>query len=254
MIRINLLPHRELKRQARRRQFYILCAVILVVGGVIDGMVGVFISRQIAAQEETNAFIEKENKKLDDDIKEIAKLEEEIRGLRARQKAVEDLQGDRNLPVHLLDELVKVTPDGIYLRSLKQTGARVSINGLAANNAKVADYVRNLTRNTWLAGPELVEIKAVMVQSGAGAKRLNEFTMNMSIVRPKDPSPGAAPAGQPAPGAPAAAGAQPAPGAQPVPGAPPAPGAAPAQPAAPGAPPPKAAAPASPAPAAPGKA
>ena len=210
MIRINLLPHRELKRQARRRQFYVLCAVVAAVGAGIVGVVGAFITGQISSQNDTNAFIERENKKLDDDIKEIAKLEEEIRGLKARQKAVEDLQGDRNLPVHLLDELVKITPDGIYLRSLKQTDARVTINGLAANNAKVADYVRNLTKNTWLASPELVEIKAVMVGTGAAAKRLNEFTMRVSIVRPKDPvtNPAQAITPVPAPGAvPAAPGA-----------------------------------------------
>ena len=197
MIRINLLPHREIKRQARRRQFYILCGVIAAVGAAIVGMVGVFISQQISSQNATNEYIEKANKKLDDDIKEIAKLEDEIRGLEARKKAVEDLQGDRNLPVHLLDELVKVTPDGIYLRSLKQTGTRVTINGLAANNAKVADYVRNLARNSWLTAPELVEIKAVMVAGSGPAKRLNEFTMVVSIVRPKEPAP-PAPAGTPA--------------------------------------------------------
>ena len=208
MIRINLLPHREIKRQARRRQFYILCGVIAAIGAAVVGIVGGFITGQISSQNETNAFIEKENKKLDDDIKEIAKLEDEIRGLEARKKAVEDLQGDRNLPVHLLDELVKVTPDGIYLRSLKQVGGRVTVNGLAANNAKVADFVRNLTRNTWLATPELVEIKAVMVAGPGPAKRLNEFTMIVSIVRPKDPAPVAVPAAGPAaPAKPAAPGA-----------------------------------------------
>ncbi len=215
MIRINLLPHRELKRQARRRQYYILCAAMAGVGIAIVGAVGGYISAHISAQNDTNAFIEKENKKLDDDIKEIAKLEDEIRGLKARQRAVEDLQGDRNLPVHLLDELVKATPDGIYLRSLRQSGTRVTVNGLAANNAKVADYVRNLTRNTWLAAPELVEIKAVVVGAGGAAKRLNEFTMSLSIIRPKDPAPGA----QPAAGAVPAS--TPLPGAAPPPAAPP---------------------------------
>jgi len=213
MIRINLLPHRELKRQARRRQYYILCAAVAGIGAAIIGTVGAYISAQISGQNDTNAFIERENKKLDDDIKEIAKLEDEIRGLKARQKAVEDLQGDRNLPVHLLDELVKVTPEGIYLRGLKQSGARVTISGLAANNAKVADYVRNLTKNNWLAAPELIEIKAVSVSTGGAAKRLNEFTMSVSIVRPKDPAPGAARAAPASSPLPAAAGGAPPPAA-----------------------------------------
>ena len=202
MIRINLLPHRELKRQARRRQFSILCAIVVAIGAGIVAIVGGFITTQINAQNDTNTYIKKENQKLDDDIKEIAKLEDEIRGLKARQKAVEDLQGDRNLPVHLLDELVKNTPEGIYLKSIKQTGTRVAVSGLAANNAKVADYVRNLTRNNWLANPELVEIKAVAATPATQGRRLNEFIMNVSIVRPKDPSSTAA-GETPAPGAPA---------------------------------------------------
>lgn len=205
MIRINLLPHRELKRQARRRQFGVLAVVVAAIGLGVVGMVGLFIGQQISSQQAVNAFIKKANQKLDDDIKEIAKLEDEIRGLKARQKAVQDLQGDRNIPVHVLDELVKITPDGIYLRTIKQTGNLVTLNGYAANNAKVADYVRNLTRNTWLGAPELIEIKAVSVGAGSAAKRLNDFTMRVSITRPKDP---AAPAAG-APGQPAAPAAKP---------------------------------------------
>jgi type IV pilus assembly protein PilN len=210
MIRINLLPHRELKRQARRRVFMILCVISAVVGAAIVGAGGVFINQEIDNQKSSNNFIKKENDKLDAEIKEIAKLRDEIEGLKARQKAVEDLQGDRNLPVHVLDELVKNTPEGIYLRSLKQQGGRVTLNGLAANNAKVADYVRNLGNNSpWLSNPELVEIKAVVVGQGAAAKRLNDFTMAVSIRRPKEPEAGAPAApGTPA-GAPATPGAAP---------------------------------------------
>jgi type IV pilus assembly protein PilN len=205
MIRINLLPHRELKRQARRRLFAVLCVISAVIGGGIVGAGGVFINGEISEQKSSNAYIKKENDKLEADIKEIAKLRDEIEGLKARQKAVEDLQGDRNLPVHVLDELVKNTPEGIYLRSLRQQGTRVTLNGLAANNAKVADYVRNLGNNSpWLVNPELVEIKAVTVGTGATAKRLNDFTMAVSIRRPKEPD-AAAPAAPGAPGTPPAA-------------------------------------------------
>jgi len=210
MIRINLLPHRELKRQARRRVFMILCVISALVGGAIVLAGGVFIGQEIDNQKSSNNFIKKENDKLDAEIKEIAKLRDEIEGLKARQKAVEDLQGDRNLPVHVLDELVKNTPEGIYLRSLKQQGGRVTLNGLAANNAKVADYVRNLGNNSpWLSNPELVEIRAVVIGQGAAAKRLNDFTMAVSIRRPKEPEAGA-PAAPGTPGAPATPGAPPA--------------------------------------------
>ena len=201
MIRINLLPHRELKRQARRRQFGILCGVMIAIGAAIIIAIGGVIQSQITAQKESNAFIKAENDKLDNDIKEIAKLREEIEGLKARQRAVEELQGNRNLPVHVLDELVKNTPEGIYLKSIRQTGGRVALTGVAANQAKVADYVRNLGNNSeWLTGPELVEIRATTV----GTRRLNDFTMNVSIKRPKapDPEPAAKPVAPGAPGAP----------------------------------------------------
>ena len=203
MIRINLLPHREIKRQARRRQFYILCGVVAAIGAAIVIAVGGVIQGQISAQKESNDFIKKENGKLDADIKEIAKLREEIEGLKARQKAVEDLQGDRNLPVHVLDELVKNTPEGIYLRTIRQTGGRVSLNGLALNQAKVADYVRNLGNNSpWLANPELVEIRATTSGQGTQARRLNEFTMNVAIRRPTVVEPAAAAAKPAAPAVP----------------------------------------------------
>lgn len=218
MIRINLLPHRELKRQGRRKTFGLLCLVALAIGGGIVAAGGAFIQGQIDSQVSSNLFIKKENDKLEAEIKEIAKLRDEIESLKARQKAVEDLQGDRNLPVHVLDELVKNTPDGVYLRSLKQQGSRVTLNGLAANNAKVADYVRNLGNNSpWLINPELVEIRVAVVGTGAAAKRLNDFTMAVSIRRPKEPDasavpvPGTLPAGAAPKAAPGAA-----PGAAPV--------------------------------------
>jgi type IV pilus assembly protein PilN len=202
MIRINLLPHRELKRQARRRQFGVLCGIVAAIGAAIVIAVGGVIQGQISAQKETNAFIKKENDRLEGEIKEIAKLQEEIESLKARQKAVEDLQGDRNIPVHLLDELVKATPEGIYLRTLRQAGARIALTGVAANQAKVADYVRSLGNNSpWLANPELVEIKSASSGPGAQARRVNEFIMNVSIRRPAPPAPAAptpAPAAKPA--------------------------------------------------------
>lgn len=199
MIRINLLPHRELKRQARRRQFGVLCGIMAAIGAAIVIAVGGVIQGQISAQKETNAFIKKENDRLEGEIKEIAKLQEEIESLKARQKAVEDLQGDRNIPVHLLDELVKATPEGIYLRTLRQAGARIALTGVAANQAKVADYVRSLGNNSpWLANPELVEIKSAASGPGAQARRVNEFIMNVSIRRPAPPAP---PAPAPAPAA-----------------------------------------------------
>ena len=134
-------------------------------------------------------------------IKDIATLRAEIEALKARQKAVEGLQTDRNIPVHLLDELVKQTPEGIYLTSVKQTGQVVLVTGLAQTNERVSEFLRNTLYNSpWLERPELVEIKTATPAAGAAAnrdpRRLNEFSMRLNIKRPQAPADGAsAPAG-----------------------------------------------------------
>ena len=190
MIRVNLLPHRELKRQARRRLFGVLCVVSAVIGGAIVGAGGVFINGEIASQNDSNAFIKKENAKLDDDIKEIAKLRDEIEGLKARQKAVEDLQTDRNIPVYLLNELVRQAPEGVYFTAIKQTGQVVSVTGVAQTNERVSELLRNTQNNSpWLERPELVEIKAAPVNPAArDQRRLYEFSMRVNLKRPQGPA------------------------------------------------------------------
>ena len=190
MVLINLLPHRAEKRAQRRRDFYVLvglafgAAVVLVIAiaFVINGYIGV--------QTDRNEFIKSENKKLDEQIKEIASLRQDLEALKARQQAVEDLQADRNLPVHLLDELVKQVPEGVYLQSLRQDNLRVTLTGLAQSNERVSEFLRNVSTNSiWVSAPELVEIKAISV--GRDAKRLFQFTMNVTMNRPRDAKTGA---------------------------------------------------------------
>src|SRR5271165_6268158 len=119
MIKINLLPHREEKRKQKKHDFYTLMVLASIIGVVLVIAVGIVNATQILVQNQRNHLIKAENDKLDDEIKEIATLREEIDSLKARQQAVEDLQGDRNQPVYLLSELVAQTPEGIYLRSVK---------------------------------------------------------------------------------------------------------------------------------------
>ena len=189
MIRINLLPHREERRKQRKNAFIALLVASAVLGGLIVLLVGAVISNQISNQTQRNDFIKAENKRLDNEIKEIATLKAEIEALKARQQAVEDLQGDRNQPVYLLDELVKQVPEGVYLKSFKQEGQRVLLNGFAQSNERVSELLRNLGNNSpWLERPELIEIKAVSVAVGPSkdAKRIFEFTVNVGIKRPRD--------------------------------------------------------------------
>lgn len=187
MVKINLLPHREEKRKQRKAAFVALLGSAALAGGLIVLAGGGYIAAQISAQTERNDFIKAENAKLDVQIKEIATLRAEIEALKARQQAVEDLQSDRNQPVYLMDELVKQVPEGVYLKSFKQAGQRVALNGYAQSNERVSELLRNLGNNsTWLERPDLIEIRATGVGSGRDAKRVFDFTVSVGIKRPRD--------------------------------------------------------------------
>lgn len=180
--RINLLPHREARRELKKKLFWATTALSAVVGVVMIGLVWTVLQGYISNQQARNEFIRTENRKLDTQIKEIATLRQEIDGLRARQRAVEDLQADRNQPVYLLDEVVKQVPEGIYLRAVKQEDRRVNVSGWAASNERVSEFLRNLQNNSRvLEKPELIEIK-VAGQGPAGMnRRVFEFSLNFTM-------------------------------------------------------------------------
>lgn len=187
MIKINLLPHREVRRKQRQAAFVAMLVMCAVVGGLIVLAVGGYLASKLDAQEQLNNFIKTENAKLDVQIKEVATLKQEIAALKARQQAVEDLQGDRNQPVYLMDELVKQVPEGVYLRSFKQNSQRVLLNGYAQSNERVSELLRNLGNSSpWLERPDLIEIRSVGIGQGKEAKKVFEFTINVGIKRPRD--------------------------------------------------------------------
>jgi type IV pilus assembly protein PilN len=201
MILINLLPHREATRKRQKDQFFTQLGLSALLGGVICGAVFTWYQGQISAQQDRNTFLQGEITKLEAEIKDIANLQREIASLRARQTAVENLQGDRNLPVHLLDELVAQLPDGIYLTSMKQDNQSVLLVGVAQSQERVSDLLRNLSNNSpWLVRPDLVEIVAAKPTAGnRDQRRVSNFTIRVSLKRPSAP-----PAAGPATAAPAA--------------------------------------------------
>jgi type IV pilus assembly protein PilN len=186
VILINLLPHREARRQERKRAFFSALGLAALVGaGIVILWFGV-LQQLTSAQESRNRFLSDEIKKLEEQIKDVATLKAEIEALKARQKAVEDLQTDRNVPVYLLDELVKQTPEGIYLTSVRQNGNIVTIGGLSQTNERVSEMLRNTAYSSpWLERPELVEIKAVTLGKDRDARRMFDFSMRVSIKRPQ---------------------------------------------------------------------
>lgn len=178
-IRINLLPHREARRERQKKLFWFFTGLSFVAGAFLVGLVWTVLQGYIANQTERNQFITAENRKLDNQIKEIASLRQEIDALRARQRAVEDLQADRNQPVYLLTELTRQTPEGIYLRTIKQEGTKVNVAGWAASNERVSEYLRNLQNNSpFIERPELIEIKVAGQAPQNVQRRVFEFSLN----------------------------------------------------------------------------
>ena len=207
MILINLLPHREAARKRKREAFYAALGISALAGGVIAGIVFLWYAAQISNQQGKNLVLQTEIKRLEGQIKDIATLQAEIAALRARQKAVEDLQADRNMPVHLLNELVRQLPDGVYVRNLKQENQVVTINGTAQSNERVSELLRNLGNNSpWLARPELIEITSGNVAlTPRDQRRVADFTMRVRLLRASEAQKAASAAASGASAAPPAA-------------------------------------------------
>lgn len=179
MIRINLLPHREEKRKARRQQF-ILFSAFAALGGLLVWFIGhSIIAGYVDGQDEKNALLKQEIALLDKEISEIKGLREQAEALLSRKQVIESLQTNRTEPVHIFNELARQMPEGLYLKSLKQTGSRINITGYAQSNARVSNLMRNLDASPQLQNAELVEVKAAVLNT----RRVSEFNLNVSIER-----------------------------------------------------------------------
>ncbi len=190
MIRVNLLPHRAEKRKARQVQFIILSAFSLVLGVFIVGFVHAAISTQISYQERRNAYLKQEISELDKQIEEIRKLREQTQALLSRKTVVENLQSTRSDVVHLLDQMLRILPDGVYLKSLKQTNYQINLIGYAQSSARVSTLMRSIEDSPWLDSPTLIQVQATTV----GGKRLSEFQLNFNLTKQTAPAAAAAPA------------------------------------------------------------
>ncbi|MGC3962964.1 MAG: PilN domain-containing protein [Rhodocyclaceae bacterium] len=179
MIRINLLPHREEARKQRRQQFYSLLALVALLCAMIAFVGYTFINRAIEDQEATNDFLKREIASLDKEIAEIKRLREQTQALLSRKQVIESLQSNRAETVHVFNELIRQTPEGVYIRAIKQTGMRINIQGYAQSNARVSQLMRNLDSSPVLEKPELIEIKAVDLKG----RRVGDFNLNVSIER-----------------------------------------------------------------------
>jgi len=181
MIRINLLPHREEAKKAKREQFFVLAGLVFALGALIVFAVYTFIAASIDDQVSKNDYLKKEIATLDKELDQIKRLKEQTQALLSRKQVIENLQRDRGETVYLLSELVKQVPEGIYLKSLKQDGLNVNITGYAQSNARVSALMRNIEASPWLESPQLIETKAGILNG----RRINEFGMNFVLTRVK---------------------------------------------------------------------
>lgn len=189
MILINLLPHREAAKKRRKEQFFIMLAVAACAGLLLAFLYSYYLSVQIDTQKARNQMLVEETKKLELQIKDIAGLQTEMAALKARQQAVEDLQADRNLPVHILSDLATFIPEGIYLTSLKQTGLSLVLTGMAQSQERVSELLRNFSgKSQWLTKPELVEIisSSISLNPKDQKKKIFSFQLKLTISRQKD--------------------------------------------------------------------
>ncbi|MGH8854238.1 MAG: PilN domain-containing protein [Telluria sp.] len=199
MIRINLLPHREAKRKQKQAAFIALLALGGLVGAAVVLLVGGYNASRIAVQNQRNLVLKTASAELDKKIADIKTLKEEIEALKARQQAVEDLQGDRNQPVYLLDELVRQTPEGVYLKSFRQDGQKVTLHGYAQSQERVAELLRNASGTSpWLERPNLTEVKVSPLDKSKTGRKVVEFQMDVAIKRLREQETEAADGAKPA--------------------------------------------------------
>ncbi len=186
MIRINLLPHREARRKELKNQFLsmMLLSAVLAAGVIVVG--GLYFSWQVSAQESRNTILKNENEKLDLKIKDVAALKQEIDALKARQQAVEDLQADRNQPVFMMNELIRLAPEGLYLTVIKQEGQHIAIKGYAQSHQLVGDFNKALNASIWMSHAEIVQSKAILLEHGRESRRAMEFDLDVGIRRPRE--------------------------------------------------------------------
>ena len=180
MVRINLLPHRQIRRAERQRQFNLMLAATVVAAGLLAFMIQTVIGARISAQEGRNARLDTAIAQLDKEIVEIKDLKQQISNVLERTEIVEKLQNDRSQAVILLDEIARQLPEGLYLRSIKQQGNQIELEGVADTNARVATLVRNLFGSKWMESPRLIEIKAVTVNN----QRQNQFKLSVNLKAP----------------------------------------------------------------------
>lgn len=181
MARINLLPWREELRKQQQQEFLTAIISAATVTAAILLFVHMHINGLIDNQKSRNEFLQTEINLLDKKIKEINKLDQQKNRLIAKMNVIQRLQSSRPEIVHLFDELSRTIPDGVYIKTFTQSGANLTVNGVAQSNARVSAYMREIDASPWLANPNLQ-----VIQTKAKSERSRESSFTLKVKQAKD--------------------------------------------------------------------
>ena len=190
MTKINLLPWRQERRAQRQKEYLTVLGLSGLVAAAVAFGVITYFDGLIANQNDRNAFLTAEIQALDAKIAEIAELEKKRDHLLNRKQVIEQLQANRSQMVHLFDQLVRTIPEGVRLSSIKQNGESLTLDGMAQSSARVASYMRSLEGSGWMTSPDVSIIEA----KGTDKLMPYQFTLSVTLTKPKPKADPAAPA------------------------------------------------------------
>ncbi|HAB42597.1 MAG TPA: hypothetical protein DCE70_03370 [Acinetobacter sp.] len=149
MAKINLLPWRDELRIKRNNEFVAICAGALFLGLAVAGSTWFYYDQKLQDQEQANQLVVSTNQNLDVQLKALDGLQDQRNAIVERMKLIQGLQTQRPIAVHLIDEIVRVTPSNMYITKFQRTGDKFTIEGKAESPNTVAELLRNLEASTW---------------------------------------------------------------------------------------------------------
>ncbi len=177
MANINLLPWREEAREKQKRDYIGILALVFLVSAILVYVALSILEMMTDEQRGRNAYLQSEIQLLETQIAEIKKITERKKDIERRTEIILNLQQSRNLPTHVLDELVRIVPPGIYLSSLEKKGSLLLIEGRSESNNNVANMMRKVKASEWLTDPNMQSI----VTQNDELRQLQQFSLRVTI-------------------------------------------------------------------------
>ena len=177
MANINLLPWREEAREKQKKDYIGILALVFLVSSLVVYLSLGFVDMMTDNQKSRNAYLQSEISLLEKQIAEIKEIKTRKKDIERRTEIILNLQQSRNLPTHVLDELVRIVPPGIYLSSIEKKGSLLWIEGRSESNNNVANMMRKVKTSVWLHNPNMQSIVAQNIE----LRQLQRFSLKVTI-------------------------------------------------------------------------